>query len=293
MGDSRKGFMRLPNDIAEAISATALSGGEYRVLLAIMRQTYGFNRIEKDISLLQSQKITGLAKGSASRALAMLKDKNIIVCRKQEGNRVRFLSINTDLSAWLKVRNIEPLKFEDSNPKVQNSEPLKFEDSNPKVQNSEPILYKDNIKDISLKTTLKTAEEAAVAEAATQIKNIFNDICHSYPQVIVLTEADTAAISITLGRYDIEQFKVVFEKAEASSYLKGDNQRKWRASFDWLIKITNFEKTLNGKYDNSPETSAQNIAPSPTPSEPESSFSTEEWYRQALAYDPEQMFKGR
>lgn len=289
MGGSKKGFMRLPNDIAEAISATALSGGEYRVLLAIMRQTYGFNRIEKDISLLQIQKITGLAKGSASRALAMLKDKNIIVCRKQEGSRVRFLSINTDLSAWLKVRNIEPLKFEDLNPKVRNIEPLKFKDSNPKVQNSEPILYKDNIKDISLKTTLQTAEEAAV-EAATQIKNLFNDICHSYPQVIVLTESDTAAINITLGRYGIEHFKAVFEKAEASSYLKGDNQRKWRASFDWLIKITNFEKTLNGKYDDSPETSAQNIAP--ISSEPESNFSTEEWYRQALAYDPEQMFKG-
>ena len=276
MGDSKKGFMRLPNDIAEAISATALSGGEYRVLLAIMRQTYGFNRIEKDISLLQIQKITGLAKGSASRALAMLKDKNIIVCRKQEGNRVRFLSINTDLSAWLKVRNIEPSKFEDSNLKVRNSE---------------PILLKDNIKDISLKTTLQTAEEAAAAEA-TQIKNLFNNICHSYPQVIVLTEADTAAINITLGRYSIEHFKAVFEKAEASSYLKGDNQRKWRASFDWLIKITNFEKTLNGKYDDSPETSAQNIAPAPMPSEPESSFSTEEWYRQALAYDPEKMFCG-
>ena len=291
MGDSKKGFMRLPNDIAEAISATALSGGEYRVLLAIMRQTYGFNRIEKDISLLQIQKITGLAKGSASRALAMLKDKNIIVCRKQEGNRVRFLSINTDLSAWLKVRNIEPSKFEDSNLKVRNIEPSKFEDSNLKVRNSEPILLKDNIKDISLKTTLQTAEEAAAAEA-TQIKNLFNNICHSYPQVIVLTEADTAAINITLGRYSIEHFKAVFEKAEASSYLKGDNQRKWRASFDWLIKITNFEKTLNGKYDDSPETSAQNIAPAPMPSEPESSFSTEEWYRQALAYDPEKMFCG-
>ena len=272
MGDSKKGFMRVPNDIAEAISATALSGGEYRVLLAIMRQTYGFNRIEKDISLLQIQKITGLAKGSASRALAMLKDKNIIVCRKQEGNRVRFLSINTDLSAWLKVRNIEPSKFEDSNLKVRNSK---------------PILLKDNIKDISLKTTLQTVEEAAAAEA-TQIKNLFNEICRSYPQIVVLTEEDTAAINITLERYSIEHFKTVFEKAEASSYLKGDNQRKWRASFDWLIKITNFEKTLNGKYDNSPKMSAQTAAIAEEPA----SFDTDEWFRQALAYDPEKMFLG-
>jgi hypothetical protein len=182
--------------------------------------------------------------------------------------------------------------FTGVNTSVHEHEHQVFTGVNTSVHEHEHILLKDNIKDISLKTTLQTAEEAAAAEAATQIKNLFNNICHSYPQVIVLTEADTAAISITLGRYDIEQFKAVFEKAEASSYLKGDNQRKWRASFDWLIKITNFEKTLNGKYDNSPETSAQNIAPLPTPSEPESSFSTEEWYRQALAYDPEKMFCG-
>jgi phage replication O-like protein O len=277
MGGSKKGFMRVPNDIAEAIISAPLTANELKVLFVIMRQTYGFNRTEKDISISQIQKITGLAKGGISAALTKLKSKNIIKTEKQAKNKPQIVSINTNVIEWLGVHEHEHQVFTGVNTSVHEHE---------------PILLKDNIKDISLKTTLKTAEEAAAAEVATQIKNLFNNICHSYPQVIVLTEADTAAISITLGRYDIEQFKVVFEKAEASSYLKGDNQRKWRASFDWLIKIANFEKTLNGKYDNSPETSAQNITPSPMPSEPESSFSAEEWYRQALAYDPEQMFKG-
>ena len=276
MGDSKKGFMRVPNDIAEAIISAPLTANELKVLLVIMRQTYGFNRTEKDISISQIQKITGLAKGGISVALAKLKNKNIIKSEKQTKNKPQIVSINTNVIEWIGVHEHEHQVFTGVNTSVHEHE---------------HILLKDNIKDISLKTTLQTAE-AAAAEAATQIKNLFNEICLSYPQVIVLTEADTAAINITLGRYDIEHFKAVFEKAEASSYLKGDNQRKWRASFDWLIKITNFEKTLNGKYDNSPETSTQSIPPSPMPSEPESSFSTDEWYRQALAYDPEKMFCG-
>ena len=272
MGDSKKGFMRVPNDVAEAIIAAPLTANELKVLFVIMRQTYGYNRAEKDISISQIQKITGLAKGGISAALTKLKSKNIIKSEKQAKSKPQIVSINTNVIEWLGVHEHEHQVFTGVNTSVHEHE---------------HILLKDNIKDSFLKTTLQTAEEAA-AEAATQIKNLFNDICHSYPQVIVLTEEDTATINITLERYSIEHFKAVFEKAEASSYLKGDNQRKWRASFDWLIKITNFEKTLNGKYDNSPKTSAQTAAPAEEPA----SFDTDEWFRQALAYDPEKMFLG-
>ena len=273
MGDSKKGFMRVPNDIAEAIIAAPLTANELKVLIVIMRQTFGFNRAEKDISISQIQKITGLAKGGISAALTKLKNKNIIKSEKQAKNKPQIVSINTNVIEWKGVHEHEHQVFTGVNTSVHEHE---------------HILLKDNIKDISLKTTLQTVEEAAAAESATQIKNLFNDICHSYPQVIVLTEEDTAAINITFERYSFEHFKTVFEKAEASDYLKGNNQRKWRASFDWLIKITNFEKTLNGKYDNSPRTSAQTA----TPAEEPASFDTDEWFRQALAYDPEKMFCG-
>ena len=42
-----------------------------------------------------------------------------------------------------------------------------------------------------------------------------------------------------------------FEKAEASEFLKGENDRAWTADFDWLIRPTNMSKVLEGKYDGS------------------------------------------
>ena len=48
----------------------------------------------------------------------------------------------------------------------------------------------------------------------------------------------------------IEAFRELFEKAEASDFLKGDNARGWTADFDWLIRPTNMSKVLEGKYDN-------------------------------------------
>ena len=47
----------------------------------------------------------------------------------------------------------------------------------------------------------------------------------------------------------MKDFETLFIKAEASSFLKGRNDRNWIASFDWLIKDANMAKVLDGNYD--------------------------------------------
>ncbi|MBP1638957.1 MAG: hypothetical protein H6Q17_540 [Bacteroidetes bacterium] len=47
-----------------------------------------------------------------------------------------------------------------------------------------------------------------------------------------------------------ESFAEALKKAAASNFLRGDNQRGFTATFDWIIKPTNFEKILSGNYDN-------------------------------------------
>ena len=48
--------------------------------------------------------------------------------------------------------------------------------------------------------------------------------------------------------YSVEDFQKLFEMAEGSSFLKGQNNRNWSATFDWLIKDTNMAKVLDGNY---------------------------------------------
>lgn len=81
------------------------------------------------------------------------------------------------------------------------------------------------------------------------IADMYNDTCVSFPRLTKLSESRKKAIKARLNTYSIEDFKRLFEKAEASSFLKGKSDRNWMASFDWLIKDANMAKVLDGNYD--------------------------------------------
>ena len=82
-----------------------------------------------------------------------------------------------------------------------------------------------------------------------RIVDEYNTICVSYPKVKSLSEKRKKAIKARLKTYTLDDFTTLFEKAEASSFLKGKNNRDWSASFDWLIADANMAKTLDGNYD--------------------------------------------
>ena len=85
-----------------------------------------------------------------------------------------------------------------------------------------------------------------------QIKDMYNNICTSYPKLRSMSDSRKKAIKARLRQYSIDDFKCLFEKAENSSFLKGANNRNWSATFDWLIKDSNMAKTLDGNYDDRP-----------------------------------------
>lgn len=106
-----------------------------------------------------------------------------------------------------------------------------------------------------------------------QIVDLFNTICVSFPSVRSLSEARKKAIKARLNTYTVDDFKQCFENAEASSFLKGGNQRNWTATFDWLIKDQNMAKVLDGNYNDKGTTGMC------------SSFDSDEFIEAALARD--------
>jgi predicted phage replisome organizer len=80
------------------------------------------------------------------------------------------------------------------------------------------------------------------------VVDLYHSICISYSRVRSLSEARKKAIKARLNTYSMEEFKTVFENAEASSFLKGHNQRNWSANFDWLIADRNFARVLEDAY---------------------------------------------
>lgn len=80
------------------------------------------------------------------------------------------------------------------------------------------------------------------------IADMYNSICVSFPAIRSLSDARKKAIKARLNTYSVDDFKTMFENAEASSFLKGSNNRNWTANFDWLLKDSNMAKVLDGNY---------------------------------------------
>lgn len=104
----------------------------------------------------------------------------------------------------------------------------------------------------------KRIEEKRIEDKRTEDKRInylkiidmYNATCVSFPKVTSLSQARKKAISARLKTFSLEQMQLMFEKAEASDFLKGKNDRNWSATFDWMLKDSNMAKILDGNYDN-------------------------------------------
>ena len=79
------------------------------------------------------------------------------------------------------------------------------------------------------------------------VVDLYHSICVSYPRIRSLSDARKKAIKARLKSYSLDDFRTLFENAEASSFLKG-TEGGWKASFDWLIKEANMLKVLEGNY---------------------------------------------
>ena len=70
------------------------------------------------------------------------------------------------------------------------------------------------------------------------------------PCIQSVSEKRKTMVLARIREYGKESLVTVVQKAAASNFLNGRNQRAFIASFDWLIKPTNYPKVLEGNYDN-------------------------------------------
>ena len=83
-----------------------------------------------------------------------------------------------------------------------------------------------------------------------QIVRMYNETCVSFPKVLALSDARKKAIKARLNKYSVDDIQRAFDLTEASDFLKGNNNRNWSATFDWIMKDANIAKILDGNYNN-------------------------------------------
>jgi len=82
------------------------------------------------------------------------------------------------------------------------------------------------------------------------IKNTYQSHCSNMPAIAVLSNTRKTLIKARVKEHGLNTVIDVIKQAGKSSFLCGDNDKGWKANFDWLLNAKNFIKILEGNYAN-------------------------------------------
>ena len=99
------GYIRIANELYQAIYKANLSGSEFRVLLFIVRQTYGFNKTERRLAISYIANGAEIPEKTVRRCINSLIEKNIIVAKSEHQNEAKILRINKRYNQWRLPKN--------------------------------------------------------------------------------------------------------------------------------------------------------------------------------------------
>lgn len=104
------GYTRIANEILEVVSKVKLNGTQFKIIMAIWRYTYGFNRKDSEFSLGFLAEAINSNKQQVKRELDKLIEDNVITVVKEAGfNASRRLGFNKNYTEW-KVKGIQNIR---------------------------------------------------------------------------------------------------------------------------------------------------------------------------------------
>lgn len=129
------------------------------------------------------------------------------------------------------------------------------------IEDIKMSLKTDKIDKMSLKTdNLSSNDSLAIAshtptenkkEVFNNFLNIYNKECTNLPKCLKITEKRKVAVNKCLKeKIDEEVFKQICIKANQSDFLIGENDRNWKADFDFVTRTDKAMQILEGKYEN-------------------------------------------
>jgi hypothetical protein len=71
------------------------------------------------------------------------------------------------------------------------------------------------------------------------IQELYNKVCTKLPKCVLLNDNRNKQLRLLLKDLSIEQIEKVFIYANNDKFYTGNNDRKWKADFDYLIKNVN------------------------------------------------------
>lgn len=268
---SNNNFITLNKDLIKAI------GLEEAILLGELASEYDYWKKQELLengyfysTIENIEEHTTLSEYKQRKALNSLKDQGLIDIKIKGLPAKRFIKINEEqVLEKLKINTLKNLRT--SSEKIKELVPEKLKGNkniNNKNINNKNIEkeYIDNTKmsltsdEMSLETdNLSSDDSLAIAsptpteskkEVFNNFLNIYNQECTNLPKCLKITEKRKVAINKCLKeKINEEVFKQICIKANQSDFLIGENDRNWKADFDFITRSDKAMQILEGKYE--------------------------------------------
>jgi len=208
------GYIKIANEILDQLIRLKLSNYEFRVLLYIIRRTYGFNKKKEQITLAQFSRATGIRRQHIHRSLKKLESRKIIVISTNSKNRATY-RFQKNYEKW------------ETLPKQATS------------------LLKTNSPNIKKQHVTSCPHE--------KIIQLYHDILPELPRIRVWDDPQRSHLRTRWredkSRQNLDWWNEFFYYIRESDFLMG-NKKDWRANLGWIVRRSNFNKILNGNYHN-------------------------------------------
>lgn len=229
------GYTAIANELLEALTKAKFNGTQFRIINAVIRYTYGFNRKSHQLSATFISKATGIGLRQITRELSTLADRNVITIYKK-GNYVQAneIGINKHYDTWKDVCFDSTDKSDGSDNNV-GSDKLD-------TTSSDRIVSTSSDKVDSTPSDKFVGQEIHIKENKKNIKKIpFQELFDLYIQQNIvkhksLTEDMKKAIKKAVDKYSVEDIKTAITRY-GEMYQDKDN--KYAAEFckySWTLK---------------------------------------------------------
>lgn len=287
---SNNNFITLNKNLIKAI------GLEEAIILGELVSEYDYWSSQKALedgyfysTIENIEKHTTLSVHKQRKALNNLKEKGIIdikvkgipakryikIIEKQVYELLSIQFVKNSQTSLLKIHkqaseNLSGNKnINNKNINNKNIEKEYIDNTKMSLTSEEISLETDKIDKMSLKTdNLSSNDSLAIAspiptenkkEVFNNFLNIYNEECTNLPKCLKITEKRKVAINKCLKeKINEEVFREICIKANQSDFLIGENDRNWKADFDFVTRTDKAMQILEGKYESKSKKQASN-----------------------------------
>lgn len=238
VADLDDGYTRIANELLEAVMAADLTARQLKVVLAVIRKTYGFGKKFDRITNTQIAMMTGIHHTHVCKAKNEMIAMNIIISNGQT------IGVNKVISEW----NFDISQLSESLAKTANKTLANLaNDHKPTQLNTKETIQKKEKKENTQSSC--DDREPVKPEKRKPVKFDYDEYLSTYneivgdrlPHAVEANEERQRKIRKlvnSLATKNIDGFRAYVKAfmAAARPFHFGDNDRDWVANFDYLLR---------------------------------------------------------